>query len=157
MAKVFVITGTDIEATGKVSWKFMFDSGSDFDDYADISGKFGWLELKEKDGNYLDPFKLTKAWSLDNSEERIKLVEEAIGSDGVLRWNVNVFGAGGGLDVAIGVDDSPEGDGLKSLIQELPDCVLLMARGLFGRFRVVAEAIGVEVGVCHFDGVLSTS
>ncbi len=23
--------------------------------------------------------------------------------------------------------------------------------------RQVAEAIGVEVGVCHFDGVLSTS
>lgn len=43
------------------------------------------------------------------------------------------------------------------MLENIPDSVLLMHRGLFDRFESVVTELGIELGYHHYDGVLSTS
>lgn len=147
--KLFVITGTSIKDTGKVSWSFTMKDGVPFDKFASYCGKFGWLLLRQKGKNEFNPFKLVRG------------EPDAIGNEGIKKWEVFIFEAGKGQIFTGSADETPEKEseeGLRSLIKDLPDCVLLMSRDLFARFEKVCMGFGnVTLGFHHHEGELETS
>jgi len=147
MAKrLYVITATDVQETGKMSFAFMFKSESPFEEYADVSGKYGKVTLREKGELEVNPFKLARG------------EPGAIGPDGKLKWQVHVGSSGSGQVFTGHVNEGPpEEEGLQELLEGIPDCVLLMPRNLFDRFQTACKNTNIELGVHHFDGELSTS
>ena len=77
LPKFYIITATEILDTGMVSFKFMFDSGSDIDMCLSYNN-FGYAKLDKKSDNHVNPFKLVRG------------EPGAIGDDGVKRWNPKV-------------------------------------------------------------------
>ena len=82
--RIFVITGISIIDTGKVSFRFMFDSSAPYTQFMEYSGQFGLLTLDKKGDDYVDPFRLARS------------EPGAIGDDGVKRWQVFIFKSGKG-------------------------------------------------------------
>jgi len=146
MAKrIYVVTATKVIENGRVSYTFMFKSNSPFENYVEISGTYGFVELREKGRNEINPFRLVRG------------EPDAIGPDGKLKWQVFV-GTDGEQTFTGHVDESPPDEGgLQQLLESMPDCVLLMERGLFDRFKSACEKADVELKTHHFDGELSTS
>lgn len=157
MVRMYVITGTEIKETGTLSYKFMFDSGAPFTDFASISGQYGLMTLHEKDDNYFDPFKWGEAYNEPDPEKKAALLADAIGPNGTLIWMLNIFKSGKGLLMASGVDDDQENEGLQKMLKEVPDCVMLIHRGLYERVTDVCKKLGIEIDCFHYDGTLMTS
>lgn len=154
---IYAITATEIEETGTISYKFMFDSGAPFESFAGMSSQYGLALLHEKDQNYLDPFKFGEACNETDQEKRSALMADAIGPNGTLRWMLNIFKSGEGLVLATGVDDDVENEGLKAMLKEVPDCVILIQRGLYERLANACIELGIELDAFHYEGALATS
>ncbi|MFA6594298.1 MAG: hypothetical protein WCT16_03510 [Candidatus Buchananbacteria bacterium] len=147
--KLFVITGTSIKETGVYSFKFMIDSQAPRSKLSGISSRFGCLHLRPKDKNYINPFKVVRG------------EPNAIGDDGVKRWEIFVFESGRGQIMTCSIDETPgqeTEEGLIDLIKELPSCVLLMDKNTFERFAQTCATLPyIELNYHHFDGELATS
>lgn len=141
--KLYIITATNVKETSLITYRFMVDSGAPYQEFRDISGLWGLVKLRDKGENEIDPFKLARGES------------GAIGPDGIKKWQIYV-GNAGGLDFSGYADEGTNEEGLKSLLEEMPDCVLLIARENFDRFQKACGAAGIELGFYHFAGQLST-
>lgn len=147
--KLFVVTASSIVDTGKVSFRFMFDSGARFVDFSDIANQYSWLRLRKKADDEIDPFKLARR------------EPGAVGDDGVKKWEIFVFKCSEGQIMTASADESPKDSieqGLVRIIEETPSCVILMVRHLFERFERVCRAFPeIELGFHHYEGELKTS
>lgn len=140
---LYLIVANTLIETGRVGWGFYFDSGAPYDDFYQLAGVFGVITVKDKSDNYIDPFRLARG------------EPNAIGPDGVMRWNVNVFSQESqGLLLSLGIDNL-EG-ALPKLLEELPDCVLLTHQEALPPLRAAAEGMGINLGVFEYHGVLHT-
>ena len=142
--KISVITGTKIIDTGRVSFKFMFDSDAPRDHTLPFKA-WGTLCKRDKDDNYLDPFRFARG------------EEGAIGDDGIPRWRICLFENGHGSVYGAGWDaDGSEGDlkNLKETFQGMPNCCILMSPEIFEEVKEYFE--GIELLEHHFEGELVT-
>jgi len=151
--KIAVITGGKIEkvfskGNGKrtlISYIFMFDSGAPHELFMELSDNYGLLELRDKGENEIDPFKLARGQP------------GAIGPDGVMKWEISV-GSSGEQVFGGNADEAPPNEGgLKNLLAEMPDCVLLMEKAIFGRFEKACQNLRIEVKSFHYEGTLATA
>jgi len=147
--RIFVVTGTEVPDTGKVSFSFMMKEGVPFEKFRDISQTYGWLQLRKKGDNEIDPFKAVRG------------EPGAVGDDGVKKWEAFVFEVGRGQVMTGSGEETPKSGVEKSLarlIEEMPSCVLLMGRDLFDRFKKACASLPVvTLGFYHYLGVLPTS
>lgn len=147
--EIFVITGTEVKDTGKVSFAFQMKDGVPFDRFSRQSGTYGWLRLRPKGPDEIELRSLGKGKSIQ------------VGDDGTLRWEVFVFEAGRGqIMTASGPEDSKNDpdESLLTIVRELPSCVLLMSQEMFPRFKKACDyAPDVTLGVHHHEGQLATA
>ena len=145
--KLFVVTGTKINYTGKVSFKFIATEGVPFNELTEIYNRFAWLRLRDKADNEINPFKLMRG------------EKGAVGNDGVKKWEVFVFESGNGQIMNASAEENPGSEtGLASIIKELPGCVILMDRNLFDRFKKICDDLPeIELGFFHYNGELKTA
>ena len=147
---ISVITGTTVKETGVVSFKFMFDSKAPHKDYLEpplYLGKsfpFGWVHTRKRDDNEFDP------WKLMRNEEN------AIGDDGIGRVETFLFKGGEGQVLFAGAINTEEG--MKAMLKNVPNCIILMTKELFDRFEIACKMYDdIELHSFHFDGELATS
>ncbi|MGE5472724.1 MAG: hypothetical protein ACM3UU_00695 [Ignavibacteriales bacterium] len=140
--RFYVITAKEIIETGKISFKFMFDSGSNIDLCLEFD-YFGFAEVVKKDDNYVNPFKLMRGES------------GAIGDDGIKRLNVNVFESGKGFVFGGSVDGTDEG--MQEFVKNIPGCVLLMHEDIFDKFNTACEKNNIAVEHFAYSGALKTA
>lgn len=126
-----VITGTKVVDTGKISFKFLFDSKGPGEDFLEFLGHYGIITLR-------------------SIETNLEVVVEEVRSLGVY-WDIFVMGRNG-QEFTGGNELS-----LEDLLLEIPKCYLLMRRDLFEPFEKVCQEVGIELVVHHFDGELKTS
>ena len=144
--RIFAITGTDVADNGRVSFKFMFESGAPAEKFLSY-GEWGTLCLRDKGDNEIDPFKFARG------------EPGSVGPDGVQKWEIHLFESGKGFTMTAHVEEAPDEEekGLQRVLKDANDCVVLMKRDEFDRFEVACRAAGIEMDCHHFDGELSTS
>jgi hypothetical protein len=152
--RISVITANEIDFTGRVSFKFMFDSGAPHDHTLPFP-KWGYMSLDSKSSDHLDVWEWAK---MQRGEEH----GQTVGDNGVGRWNINLFQPGNEKPSFIaGFDDDEHRiTTLQKLIgDDLPDCVILMHKPLFGPFKAACDGLEDKVVLLHhhFEGTLSTS
>lgn len=146
--KLFAITGKSIRDNGRVSYAFMVKRSIPYREFAELSGTFGWLRLRRKGDNEVNPFKLVRG------------EPGAVGDDGVKKWEIFVFRSGRGQIMTGSVEETPEKEieeGLKGLLEDMPNCVLLMSRDLFDRFEKACQTADINLDFHHYEGELATS
>ena len=144
---IYVITCTHLIETGKMSFKFMFDSKAPFTELADYSNanNYGFVKLTEKEENEVNPFKLMQG------------EPNAIGPDGIKKWRIYT-GDSKGQTFGGSVEEVPKKeDGLMRLLEDIESCILLMDVALFERFSIACNRLQINIRGHHFDGELSTS
>jgi len=142
--RLYMITAPSIKETGRISFKFMFDSQAPFNDFADIAENYGMIKLTDKESDEVNPFKLARG------------EPNAIGPDGVKKWRVYV-GNSKGLVLSGSVEESPNEEGLQRLLTDMDDCVLLMEEKLLDRFCIACSGIEIQLTVFQYHSELSTS
>jgi hypothetical protein len=143
--RLFVVTAPAITDTGRVSFKFLFDSKAQNIPF-DTTGRYGQVMLEDKHKDEVDPFKLARG------------EPGAVGPNGTKKWRICI-GNSKCRDLAGSVNECPNENerGLQELLKDAGEAALLMERGIFDRFELAAKAVGYEVLAHHFDGTLSTS
>jgi len=142
--RLFVITTPSIKETGRISFKFMFDSKAPFNDFVDIAEDYGIVKLTDKAENEINPFKLMQG------------EPNAIGPDGVKKWRIYV-GNSKGLVLSGSVEESPNEEGLQRLLGDMDDCVLLMEEKLLDRFRIACNDAEIQLDTFQCNSELFTS
>lgn len=142
--KVYIISAEYLVDTGYVSFKFMFDSRAPFPEFGEYASHFGVVTLKDKDANYVDPFRLMQG------------KPGAVGPDGHQRWNFGLFKANQGMVVGMGCDEGGEEQMIAEL-RKLPSCVLLTHHEATPALKKMLEAAGFEVSIFECPGTLRTS
>lgn len=146
MERVFLISADDIEETGTISWKYFFESEAPYETFAQDASYFGFITLREKPANHLDPFRLMRG------------EPGSIGPDGHKRWNINIMKAKHGLVVGMGCDEGGEDAIIKELNElDMPGCVLLTHNEALPALQRMFEGAGAIVTVFNFEGTLSTN
>lgn len=144
MKKFFVITTPKVIETNEISFYFMFQSNAPREKL--LWGEaYGVVTLKEKDENFINPFRLVRG------------EPNAIGPDGKKQWKIDL-GKGARQIFGGSVDEELEQEaGLRELIAEMPSATLLMQRDIFDRFEKAAQALDVTVDLFHCDFPLVTN
>lgn len=141
--KHYVITAPEVRETDRSSFKFMSDSGANFDDLRDISKRFGFLALRPYGTNEINPCSLMQGGPAQTANQRIDL---------------HVFESGAGAIHTAGTDfhaDRPQA--AADILEDLPSCVLLVQRDLYDAFLAPAmERAAIAHGVHHATVALAT-
>jgi hypothetical protein len=145
MAKrIAVITAKEILRREIISFRFMFASKAPRELFMGLGNTYGFLDLREKEDNELDPYKFARG------------EPNAIGPDGTQKWEA-LIGSNGEQDFYESADQTPNEEGLKKILADMPDCVLLMEEKLFAPVNQACEDLGITVAASHYAGSLATS
>lgn len=136
--KIVVITAPVVIRKKMIDFLFMSDSGAPRELFAGIE-EYGSLSLLDEDKLDSDP-------SVKGEPHQMKM------------WSIHI-GYGAQLDCGGAICEEPYYDAeLKGfLVDEAPDCILLMRRKIFDRFKQICDDAGILVEAFHYDGVLATS
>lgn len=149
MKRIFVVTGDPVVYNGKVSFSFMVKENVPFPKFKEYAKKFAWLRLRKKGDNELNPFKLVRG------------EPNAVGDDGVKKWEIFVFETGRGQIMTASAEETPKKDieeGLKDILMDVPECVMLMSKDLYDRFEKACSKIpDINLDHYHNDNEIETS
>jgi len=148
MSKIFAVTTPQLTANGQMSYSFMLAPGVS-DDILEC-GYWGVVTIRHKGENEVNPFRLARG------------EPNAVGDDGVMRWDLHLFAPSEGNVYSGGADaHPPQEDGLRELLtggmHDKGSVALLMERNVFDRVQSVCTGLGIEVQVHHHPEPLSTS
>lgn len=176
--RLYVVAASKINFTGRISWKFVFDSNMPEELSREVTMmdpfRFGYLQIDKKNDNHFSPWKWAEACKL-NSQGKYEEAEKIqfAGDDGVPLLGINVFKTGDGENfvLAASIEDRPlderakrsealaegETDALALMIKPVPTkSILLVHASLVERIKGVCERNNVELILHEFDGELVT-
>lgn len=137
--RIVVITATNVVFRKMITYEFMVDSEAPCELFGELGGTYGCLRLQDDRGYDVEP--------ADNQN----------GSGKTNYWYAFVGAHASQIFSAALKEAPPEEPGLRRILADMPDCVLLMCRNIFDRFEKICLDIGISVEAFHYEGILETS
>ena len=135
---VAVVPSEGVERRQSIDYRFMLT--------AEVPAAYwglpwGLLTRASKSSDYVNPFRLARG------------EPGAVGDDGVPRWEL--FLGQDGQQIFFGaVDDDLEGRGLASILEDVPDCVVLVGPA---DAEALVQSGAADVQLIPYEGSLATS